>query len=211
MMRAPKRTRVKICGITRVEDALAAALGGADAIGMIFYPKSPRFVARTAAREIRRALPPFVSCVAVFVNPSPAEVQEVIEEVGPTHLQFHGDESAGFCGQFGLPAIKAFRVRQGADLLKSTASFPDAAAWLLDAFVEGYGGAGESFDWSLVPEVLDRPMILSGGLTPINVGEAVRRVRPWAVDVASGVEASKGIKDHGMMERFIQEVRRADS
>lgn len=210
-MRAPKRTRIKICGITRVEDAVAAAFGGADAIGMICYPKSPRFVARTVAREIRRALPPFVSCVAVFVNPSAAEVQDVIDEVLPTHLQFHGDEPADFCGQFGLPAIKAFRVRPGADLLKSTASFPDAAAWLLDAFVDGYGGAGKSFDWSLVPEVLDRPMILSGGLTPINVGEAVRRVRPWAVDVASGVEASKGIKDHGMMERFIQEVRRADS
>lgn len=210
-MRAPQRTRVKICGITREEDAAAAAYAGADAVGMIFYPRSPRFVAREAARAVRRILPPFVSCVAVFVDPSAVEVQQVIDDVGPVYLQFHGDEPAAFCEQFGVPYIKACRVRPDLDLLKSMGFYSSAAGWLLDAFVEGYGGAGKTFDWSLVPPKLDRPLILSGGLDPGNVGEAVRRVRPWAVDVASGVEVRKGVKDRGLIERFIQEVRRADS
>jgi len=204
------RTRVKFCGVTRLSDAQAAMQAGADAIGMIFYPTSPRYVEPQAAASIRVEIPPFVAAVAVFVNPSHEEVREVMAAVAPSVLQFHGEESPKFCAQFGTPFIKAFRVRPELDLLKSTRPYSAAAAWLLDAFVDGYGGGGQAFDWSLIPARLDRPLILSGGLTPDNVAEAVRQVRPWAVDVSSGVEVRKGIKDPVLIKRFIQEVRRAD-
>ena len=205
------RTRIKICGITRPGDAVAAAQAGADAIGLVFYPPSPRFLNVERAREIRDALPPFVQAVALFVNPDAAQVAQVIGRVHPSLLQFHGEETPQFCAQFGLPFIKACRVAQGVDLLKYLLPFSAASGWLLDAHVEEYGGVGASFDWSLVPARLERPLVLSGGLTRANVGAAVRRVRPWAVDVSSGVEASKGIKDAAKIAVFIAEVRNADA
>lgn len=205
------RTRVKVCGITRLGDARAAVDAGADAIGLVFYPPSPRVLSLEQARALRRALPPFVAAVALFVNPSPSEVERVLETVGPDLLQFHGEETPEFCARFGVPYIKACRVRQGVDLLEYLRPFADAAGWLADAYVEGYGGAGASFDWSLVPGERDRPLILSGGLTSANVGEAIRRVRPWAVDVSSGVESAKGIKDAALIAAFFAEVRNADA
>jgi phosphoribosylanthranilate isomerase len=205
------RTRVKICGVTRAEDARAAAQAGADAIGLNFYPQSSRCVEIAQARAVRGVLPPFVSAVAVFVDPQADEVRRVVDAVQPEMLQFHGDEPAQFCASFGLPYIKACRVRAGVDLLEFLRPYASAAGWLFDAYVEGYGGGGQAFDWTLMPTQLARPVILSGGLTPDNVGEAVRRVKPWAVDVSSGVESAKGIKDAERVRRFIQEVRRADS
>lgn len=204
------RTRIKICGITRTQDAVAAAQAGADAIGLVFYPPSPRFLSIERAIEVRDALPPFVQTVALFVNPQRGAVEEVIARVRPSMLQFHGEEAPGFCAGFGVPWLKACRVRPGVDLLEYFRSYPGAAGWLADAFVEGYGGAGQSFDWSLVPATRDRPLVLSGGLTSENAAEAVRRVRPWAVDVSSGVESAKGIKDAAKIAAFIQEVRNAD-
>jgi len=205
------RTRIKICGITRPGDAVAAAQAGADAIGLVFYPPSPRFLNVERAREIRDALPPFVQTVALFVNPDAAQVAQAIGRVHPALLQFHGEETPDFCSQFGLPYVKACRVTQGVDLLKYLRLFSTASGWLLDAHVEEYGGVGARFDWSLVPARLERPLVLSGGLTRENVGEAVRRVRPWAVDVSSGVELSKGIKDAAKIAAFIAEVRNADA
>ena len=207
---APMRTRVKICGITRRQDARAAAEAGADAIGLVFYPPSPRFVSVERALEVRDALPPFVQTVALFVNPDAAQVAQVIGRVRPAMLQFHGEEAPQFCAQFGVPWVKACRVRQGIDLLEYLRPFSAAAAWLLDSHVEEYGGAGESFDWSLVPAARDRPLIVSGGLARDNVAEAIRRVRPWGVDVSSGVESAKGIKDAAKIAAFIAEVRNAD-
>lgn len=204
------RTRVKICGITRTQDAVAAAEAGADAIGLVFYPPSPRFLSIERAIQIRDELPPFVQTVALFVNPERSAVDEVLARVRPSMLQFHGEETPDFCAAFGVPWIKACRVRPGVDLLEYFRSYPGAAGWLADAFVEGYGGAGQSFDWSLVPAQRDRPLVLSGGLTKENAAQAVRRVRPWALDVSSGVESAKGIKDAAMIAAFIQEVRNAD-
>jgi phosphoribosylanthranilate isomerase len=208
------RTRIKICGITRPADALAAAHAGADAIGLVFYPPSPRYLSAERALEIREALPPFVQTVALFVNPDATQVAQVIGRLRPAMLQFHGDETPQFCGQFGMPYVKACRVKSGVstgvDLLEYLRPFSGAAAWLLDSFVEAYGGVGESFDWSLVPARRDRPLILSGGLARENVAEAVRRVRPWGVDVSSGVESAKGIKDAVKIAAFIEEVRNAD-
>ncbi len=205
------RTRVKICGITRPGDAVAASNAGADAIGLVFYPPSPRFLNVERAREIRDALPPFVQAVALFVNPDAAQVAQVLGRVHPALLQFHGEETPEFCAQFGLPYIKACRVSHGVDLLKYLQPFAAASGWLLDAQVEQYGGVGTSFDWALVPARLERPLVLSGGLSTENVGRAVRTLRPWAVDVSSGVESAKGIKDFAMVAAFISEVRNADA
>lgn len=205
------RTRVKICGITRVGDALAAARHGADAIGLIFYPPSPRRVSLAGAREIAANLPPFVARVAVFVNPSRAEVETAIDACRPHLLQFHGEESAAFCRGFGIPYLRAARVRQGIDLLEFLSPFDDAAGWLLDAYREElYGGTGEAFDWDLVPPALGRPLVLSGGLDAANVGAAISRLRPWAVDVSSGVEAAKGVKDERRIAALMEAVRDAD-
>jgi phosphoribosylanthranilate isomerase len=205
------RTRVKICGITRTQDARAAASLGADALGLVFYPPSPRFLSVERAREIRDAVPPFVQTVALFVNADAAQVAQVIGRVHPSLLQFHGEETPEFCAQFGVPYIKACRVTPGVDLLKYLRAFDSACGWLLDAHVQEYGGVGASFDWSLVPGTLERPLVLSGGLTKDNVGQAVRRVRPWAVDVSTGVESAKGIKDAAKIAAFIAEVRNADA
>ena len=205
------RTRVKICGITRAQDGVAAARAGADAIGLVFYPPSPRFLSVERAREIRDVVPPFVQAVALFVNPDAAQVAQVIGRVHPSLLQFHGEETPAFCAQFGVPYVKACRVAPGVDLLKYLRAFDSASGWLLDAHVEEYGGVGASFDWSLVPPSLERPLVLSGGLTRENVATAVRRVRPWAVDVSSGVESAKGVKDAAKIAAFIAEVRNADA
>ena len=203
------RTRVKICGITRPADARAAAGAGADAIGLVFYPPSPRYLNAERALEIRDALPPFVQTVALFVNPDAAQVAQVLGRVRPSMLQFHGEETPEFCAQFGMPFVKAARVRPGVDALEYLRPFSRAAAWLFDSHVPEYGGVGESFDWSLLP-VTDRPVILSGGLSQANVTEAIRRVRPWGVDVSSGVESAKGIKDAARIAAFMAEVRNAD-
>ncbi|MGW8270624.1 MAG: phosphoribosylanthranilate isomerase [Burkholderiales bacterium] len=202
--------RVKICGITRLEDAAVAARAGADAIGLVFYPPSPRCLSPDQARRLRRALPPFVTAVALFVNPTREAVERVLTEVHPDVLQFHGEEDPAFCAQFGVPYIKACRVKEGTDLLEYFTPYADAQGWLADAYVEAYGGVGARFDWSLVPALRDRPLILSGGLSVANVGEALRVVKPWGVDVSSGVEVAKGIKDAAMIEAFIAEVKNAD-
>ena len=204
------RTRIKICGITRVEDAQAAARAGADAIGLVFYPPSPRFLSLERAGRLRDALPPFVMPVALFVNPVADEVHAVLEQVRHAMLQFHGEETPAFCGQFGVPYLKACRVKPGVDLLEYLHPFSGAAGWLLDSHVEEYGGIGESFDWSVVPAERLRPLVLSGGLRRDNVCGAIRLVRPWAVDVSSGVESAKGIKDADRIAAFIAEVRHAD-
>ena len=206
---ATSRTRVKICGITRPADALAAAHAGADAIGLVFYPPSPRYLSLERAREIRDVLPPFVQTVALFVNADGAQVSQVIGRVHPAMLQFHGDEAPDFCAQFGLPFVKACRMKEGVSALEYLRPYSRAAAWLFDSHVPEYGGVGESFDWSLVPAT-DKPVILSGGLSRDKVAAAIRRVRPWGVDVSSGVESAKGIKDAVKIAAFIAEVRNAD-
>src|SRR5687768_17306831 len=203
---AALRTRVKICGITRAADALAAAGAGADAIGLVFYPPSPRYLSVERAREIRDALPPFVQTVAIFVNADAAQVAQVIGRVHPAMLQFHGEETAQFCAQFGVPYVKACRVKEGASALEYLRPFSSAAAWLFDSHVPEYGGVGESFDWSLIPAT-DKPVILSGGLSAANVAKAIRRVKPWGVDVSTGVESAKGVKDAAKIAAFIAEVR----
>jgi len=202
------RTRIKICGITRVEDARIAVELGADAIGLVFYAPSPRSVGLDQARAIVAAIPPFVTIVGLFVDPAQDQVGSVLRRCSLGLLQFHGDEAPDFCNGFGLPYIKAARVRADADLVQYLSPYHAAQGWLLDAYHEQlYGGTGESFDWKLIPRNLARPVILSGGLTPDNVGAAVRQVRPWAVDVSGGVEAAKGIKDAAKIAAFIAGVR----
>jgi phosphoribosylanthranilate isomerase len=206
------RTRVKICGITRPEDAAAAAAHGADAVGLVFYRPSPRYVPLERARQIAAAVPPFVATVAVFVNPAREEVDAVIRECGVGLLQFHGDERPDFCEGFSRPYIKAARIRPGLDLLKYLSPHKAARAWMLDAFHEDlWGGTGGAFDWSLVPRDAAKPVILSGGLTEANVADAIRRVCPYAVDVSTGVEAAKGIKDAAKIAAFIGAVKREDN
>lgn len=205
-----KQTRIKICGITTVADGIAAAEEGADAVGFVFYPKSPRYIEPVRAAEIVAALPPFVTTVGLFVNAAPEFVNETLAVAPLNLLQFHGDESETYCRQFDRPYIRAARVRPELDLIQYAASFSSAQAILLDAYVEGYGGGGHAFDWDLIPTELVRPIVLSGGLTVDNVTEAVRRVRPAAVDVSSGVEISKGVKDHAKIAAFIAGVRNAD-
>ncbi|MHB2138265.1 phosphoribosylanthranilate isomerase [Pseudomonas monsensis] len=202
--------RSKICGITRIEDALAAVEAGADAIGFVFYAKSPRAVSVQQARAIIRALPPFVTTVGLFVNASRCELGEILDAVPLDLLQFHGDENAEACEEWRRPYIKALRVKAGDDIAAAVAAYPGASGVLLDTYVEGVpGGTGEAFDWSLIPPDLSKPLILAGGLTPENVSDAVARVRPYAVDVSGGVEASKGIKDHAKIRAFIAAARKA--
>jgi len=210
-MRPKIATAVKICGITRVEDALAAAHCGAHAIGLIFHAGSPRLVSHDMARSIVDALPAFITPVALFVDAKPEDIERVIATVKPQLLQFHGDESAEFCSRFAIPYIKAIKVRPGVDLLQYARHYRTAKGLLLDAFVDGsHGGTGSTFDWALIPDQLPLPLILAGGLHQDNVAEAIRRVRPWAVDVSSGVEAAKGIKDAAKVAAFIRGARNAD-
>lgn len=204
------RTRIKICGLTREIDVDAAVGAGADAVGFVFYPKSPRYVSPARAAELARRIPPFVTIVALFANAAHEEVQAVLDVVPVNLLQFHGDETESECRRWLRPYMKAARVRPGMDLVQYAADFGSARAILLDAFVEGFGGGGRTFDWSLIPAKMPLPIVLSGGLTPANVGEAVCRLRPPAVDVSSGVEAEKGIKDAAKIAAFITAVRAAD-
>lgn len=202
-----KRTRVKVCGITRVEDAKTAVDAGADAIGLVFYEPSPRYVRIQQAREIAASVPAFVSVVALFVNADAEYVQDVLNSVRIDLLQFHGDEENDFCSQFQRPFIKAQRVRETSDVVASCVRFPDALAILLDSYKPGVpGGTGESFDWSLIPKSQTKPLILAGGLTPENVAPAIKQVQPFAVDVSGGVEQSKGIKDPAKIDAFLSEV-----
>lgn len=204
-------TRIKICGITRVEDALAAVRLGAHAIGLVFYAPSPRAVTPAQARSIIDALPPFVTTVGLFVNADTQMVRETVAVAPVQLLQFHGDETPEFCSGFALPYLRAVRVRADTDLLQYAREFRAAKGLLLDAYVEGLrGGTGATFDWSLIPRQLPLPVVLSGGLEPGNVEAAVRAVQPWAVDVSSGVESAKGIKDAVKIEQFINGVRNAD-
>jgi len=200
--------RVKICGITRLQDVHAACAAGADALGFVFYEKSPRNVSAETAAALLRAMPPFVQSVGLFVNAEPAFVEAVLQAVPLDLLQFHGDETPADCERFGRPYIKAVRVTTDTDLLKYAADFETARGLLLDAYVQGVpGGTGERFDLSLIPASMPKPIVLSGGLQPDNVAEAVQQVRPWAVDVSSGVEASKGIKDPHKMTQFIAKAK----
>ncbi len=202
--------RCKICGITRIEDALAAAEAGADAIGLVFYARSPRAVDVRQARSIIAALPPFVSTVGLFVDATRCEINEILDAVPLDLLQFHGDESPEQCEGYHRPYVKALRVRSSDQVAQAVTTYRGASGLLLDAFVPGVpGGTGERFDWSLIPAGLTKPLILAGGLTPDNVASAVRRVRPYAVDVSGGVEAAKGIKDIDKVRAFIREVRLA--
>lgn len=206
-----QRTRIKICGLTRVEDVQAAVAAGADAIGFVFYSKSPRFVSIEQARALMAHVPPFVTTVGLFVNAEPDDVNAALDALPLQLLQFHGDESEAECARYNRPYIRAVRMRAGVDLVEYAACFPSARAFLLDAFVEGYGGGGKVFDWSLIPDGFAPPLILSGGLDADNVAEAIERVHPWAVDVSSGVETEvKGIKDAVAIDRFISGVRNAD-
>jgi phosphoribosylanthranilate isomerase len=203
------RVRVKICGITRIEDGLAAVRSGADAIGFVFDPSSPRFIDGDRAADIARALPPFVTRVGLFVDADAGFVRRMLEAVPLDLLQFHGGEAPAFCQRFGRPYIKAIAMGEGVDIAYAAEHYTEASALLLDAFVPGIpGGTGERFDWERVPEDIGMPVVLAGGLTPQNVAQAISTVRPYAVDVSSGVEREKGIKDPARIEAFIQEVNR---
>ncbi len=205
------RTRIKICGLTRTEDVVVALDAGADALGLVFYPPSPRFVDLEKAATLARLVPPFVTTVGLFVNAEPQVVRETLAAVPLNLLQFHGDEDESYCRQFDRPYVKAARMKPGVDLLQYVSAFSSAQAILLDAFVDGYGGGGKVFDWNLIPRSLPKPLILSGGLDAGNVGEAIVRVRPAAVDVSSGVEAAKGIKDAGKIHAFVSAARAAEA
>lgn len=204
------RTRVKICGITRVDDAAAVARAGADAFGLVFDPNSPRHVALDQAAALARAAAPFITVVGLFVDAEPARIREVLSRVRVTLLQFHGSETPEQCRVYNIPYMKAVRMQEGADLHAQARAYDDAAALLLDAYVPNVaGGSGQTFDWTRVPRDLARPVVLAGGLNPGNVAQAIRTAHPYAVDVSSGVEAAKGIKDAGKIESFISAVREA--
>ena len=205
------RTRIKICGITREQDLQAAVEAGVDAIGFVFYPPSKRCISPQRARVLADLLPPFVSAVGLFVNADPAVVQATADTARLQLLQFHGEESPEYCDRFALPYIKAARVAPGLDLVEYEATFSSARGLLLDAFVEGYGGGGEVFDWSLIPKEIAARAVLSGGLHAGNVGAGIKALRPLGVDVSSGVEQAKGIKDAGLIRQFIAAVKAADA
>lgn len=208
---ACQRTRVKICGISRPEDAEAAALAGADAIGLVFYEPSPRAITIEQAQAICTALPPFVTRVGLFVEPEPALVRKVLDSVPIDVLQFHGDEAATDCESFGKPYLKAARVQPGFDLDLFISRYPGACGILIDSYQAGkQGGTGKVFDWSLIPDRHNKPLILAGGLKADNVMAAIRRVQPLGVDVSGGVESAPGIKDAGLISQFIREVNNVE-
>ncbi|WP_369601897.1 phosphoribosylanthranilate isomerase [Hahella sp. SMD15-11] len=206
------RTRIKICGITRIEDALAAVEAGADALGFVFYPPSPRYITPEAACKIIRQLPAFVTAVGLFVNEAAGTVRESIHKSGVHCAQFHGSETVEYCEQFGIPYIKAISMAPDVEPASVMQRFPSASAILLDSFDPKLpGGTGRTFDWQRIPASVARPVILAGGLTPDNVGQAIRQVQPWAVDVSGGVEGPvKGIKDHAKIKQFTGEVYRVN-
>ncbi len=204
-------TRVKICGITRVDDAIAAAKAGADAIGLVFYPKSSRYVTTTVAAEIVSELPPFVTTVGLFVNHSADQVNQICDQVELDLLQFHGDESPSDCSRFGKRFIKAVRMAPGRSVTEMMGQYRQATALLLDSFdADKYGGSGETFDWQRVPKDSDVPLVLAGGLNCSNVVEAVTRVQPYAVDVSSGVESAPGIKSADQIIEFVTRVKNCE-
>jgi phosphoribosylanthranilate isomerase len=204
------RTRTKICGITRLDDAKASVRAGCDALGFVFYKESPRYIALDAFKVIAKELSPFVTKVGLFVNADPAEIEEVIKSGLMNVLQFHGDETPDFCRQFKFPYIKAVAVSSSVDLLQYAKDFYDAEALLLDACHEQLkGGTGQTFDWNLIPHSLSKPIVLAGGLTVDNVKEAIKKVKPYAVDVSGGVEESKGIKNSLKIQAFIKETQDA--
>jgi len=209
-LRSP-RTRIKICGITREADLDEAVAAGADAVGFVLYDKSPRHVSAARAGELARRLPPFVTPVVLLVNADRGLLQDAFDAVPHALLQFHGDETPAQCSAAGRTYLRAARMAPGLDLIDFAAQYPDAAGLLLDAHVEGYGGGGKVFDWSVIPANVPAPVVLSGGLNPANVIDGVLRVRPWAVDTSSGVESAKGIKDAVLMRRFCEAVREADA
>jgi phosphoribosylanthranilate isomerase len=210
-----QRTRIKICGLTREADVAAAAEAGADAIGFVLYARSPRHVSLARAAELVRGLPPFVTPVCLFVNAAADEIAAACAAIPQALLQFHGDETPAACDAAGRPYLRAVRMTPGLDLLDCVHRFPNAQALLLDAAVDGYGGGGKVFDWSLIPPSLPADvrsrLVLSGGLSPANVIDGVLHARPFAVDVSSGVESAKGIKDAVLMRRFCGSVRDADA
>lgn len=215
-----RRTRIKICGLSSVEEVEHAVALGVDAVGLVFHPSSPRAISAVQAGALTRRLPPFVSAVALFVNPQASMIEEVQRAAQIHCLQFHGDEQPARCAELAalarLPWIKAFGVgaaHTGADLLELLSRYSAANGWVLDALVEGYGGGGKVFDWSIVPAELGRRVVLSGGLNAQNVGDAIRRIRPYAVDVSSGVEVTgrRGVKDLRRMSEFVAAVRAADA
>lgn len=207
-----QRTRVKICGITRLDDAMAAVAAGADALGFVFYAASPRATTASEVYAITRQLPPFVSRVGLFVNADAAYVRETIDAAGLDCLQFHGDEQADYCAQFNLPYYKAIRVKPGSNLIQCESDFASATALLLDTWSDkAVGGTGQSFDWSLIPDDLQKPVILAGGLNPDNVAQAIAQVSPYAVDVSGGVEAHKGVKSQQKIAAFMQQVMQSDA
>ncbi|HRQ65633.1 MAG TPA: phosphoribosylanthranilate isomerase [Xanthomonadaceae bacterium] len=206
------RARIKFCGITRVEDALAAADMGVDAVGLVFVPGSARHVDLEAGQAVRRALPPFVTLVALFLDAEPTLIGQVIERVGPDALQFHGSEPEVDCRRWARPYLKALPMASVLDWRAHVGQYPSAQGFVLDSHATGaMGGSGEAFDWSALAPPHPRPLILAGGLRPDNVGEAVRRVRPWAVDVSSGIESAPGVKCPALMQSFVEEVRGAVS
>jgi phosphoribosylanthranilate isomerase len=205
------RTRIKFCGITRLADALAAAALGVDAIGLVLTPRSKRCLAPARARAIRAVMPPFVTVVTLFHDDDPAFVAEAIATVAPDLVQFHGSESAADCVRYGRPYLKSVAMGGAVDLDAIAAAHAQAAGFLLDSHATGgQGGSGKTFDWSLVPKDFPRPVVLAGGLAPENVGAAIRAVQPYAVDLASGIEAAPGIKDADKMRRFVAAVRECD-
>lgn len=206
-----QRTRIKICGLTRETDVAAAVEAGADAVGFVLYGRSPRHVSAARAGQLSRALPPFVTPVCLFVNAKADEIARAVEHVPRAVLQFHGDETPAQCEAERRSYIRALRMREGLALLDLAHAYASASALLLDADVQGYGGGGKVFDWSLIPPNVPVPVVLSGGLNPANVIDGVMHVRPWAVDVSSGVEASKGVKDATLIRRFCDAVREADA
>jgi phosphoribosylanthranilate isomerase len=204
------RTRVKICGITRVEDALAAVEQGADAIGLVFYPPSPRYVAPANAAIIVNALPAFVTVVALFVDAAKGEIEAVLSQVDIDMIQFHGNETAEECRRYGKSYMKAIRVKTDTNLLQYVTEYLDAKALLLDTYTEGVpGGTGQVFDWSLIPKNLGKPIVLAGGLDAENVALAIHQVKPYAVDVSGGVEFKKGVKDAAKIAAFMRGVSNA--
>ena len=203
-------TRIKICGLTREADVDAAIAAGADAIGFVFYPKSSRYVTPERAAELAKRLPPFVTPVGLFVNASDAELGSALSALPNMLVQFHGDETPAECARIQRPFIRAARMEPGFDLIDFALQFSQAQAILLDAHVEGYGGGGKVFDWSLIPRNVPRPVVLSGGLHAGNVTTGVLQLRPWAVDVSSGVESAKGIKDASLIQQFCAAVHAAD-
>jgi phosphoribosylanthranilate isomerase len=207
----PHRTRIKICGFTREVDVDEAVAAGADALGLNLYPRSPRSVTIERAAELAQRLPPFVVPVLLFVNASRADIGRALDAIPQALLQFHGDETPEQCRVGHRAYLRAARMGPGFNLLDFAAQFHDAQAVLLDAHVDGYGGGGKVFDWSLIPRGVNLPVVLSGGLNPANVTDGIAHVRPWAVDVSSGVESAKGIKDAALMHRFCQAVRAADA